>query len=475
MLIDPFYNPKPAYSDFATGVLPLKGEELPGFTTAVALCQDIRGLLERAGWTTVDAKKSEVSQSRPGMALPTTTLPTGPVEFFEMPLEYCNTGRLTPVQYTAGIGPFVFLPYDPFREIAPACSACSSKYIFYPMGITREETAMALAGAIDATCKFQGAYMGMTVDPSIPVGGDSYKIKITALEADAYELDSPTAWPVGIGGGILTTHSGYYVMRSKPYNVTGDCLECKIQTRIVGHLGGFVILDGLGQLECWLTISAANAGSYSQAMYHGPEYAGQAGEFQFVVWRTGPGMSGREGRAPSLILASMPKMDVGHHETGANAVVVIGSEGPDLNQNMLQLITQLNWPQSVASGFDSTMDALGYQTQSAANVLRTPAMMFRGLRGVRMTTREDQPLAQAPYILMSYSPNGVEPDLIGGKLWDMVVMSDAYTGPEAASNETAIQHDGQAWTRVSNETNTSSLFGSMWVLSGKAQLDDEGE
>jgi hypothetical protein len=448
MLTDPFYNSDPAYSGTSTGVFRMRSD-----IDSVGLLEAIKGTLIAGGWTVTDQKSSSTgTQFRPLAYFETVVAPLEPVIPVQMGQEYCQ-GVFGPLWKLASVGGVTYITYDPFRQIPPQCDTA---VIYYPAGETALETAENLAAKITQTSAFLVTVTGVVSDPNMPLMARQAKFEIVS-KADAYENDLVTDG-IWIGAGSKTTTKGYYVLKSQPMP-NGGFLEAKLQMLAIGHLGAFITIDPdavLGEICPYITVRASAGGEFGQPVYPGNDYNMAANNFQFVLWAQGTD------RRASKMLASMLKMDK-NHELNANPVLVVGSES-DLMTDHAQLTTKVHWEEGLATGFFTSMDVLGWRTQSqGTGNCRTPTMIFRGLRNMPLLTLSNTGFAEAPYVALAESPNGSAEDRIGGRPWDMLLVNDVSAGELVSDFSGDMIYDSRRWTLLSTSTRSGDLYGSLWV------------
>jgi hypothetical protein len=436
MLIDPFLNSEPALSELSTGIWGLRGD-------TVGWLSGVRTLLEDAGWDQTGRTASTAIQSSYRFFFPATSPPVPPVPKVPYPGSPCTD----PLANKTAIGGLEYYPYDQYRYHKPP--PCRNR-IFYPMGPTPWDTAETLAAEMTGTNPFLVTVHG---DPE----GLVFEFHLETKSPAAFEFDVMLPPRIGWGSGYLSM--GSYTFRSPAY--LGGWLEIELMDRAVGWFGGaggYFTDDTatLGSLQPYVIVRSS-AGVYESPYYPmiGPHY-GCANPYQVVLW------SEATGHGASALLASMLKPDAGH--TGANPVLIVGSENNEPTFDYQQLIQKQHWENALGSGYDNEIHAIGYRTAgpNPDGDVRSPTLLARGLRNQGLLTLVGTRLASAPYILMSRDPNGVtaptdQGDYIAGRLWDMVVMSDSQ------ENAGTILHNGVQYQLLSSGLRANDLRTSLWL------------
>lgn len=445
MLINPFVETEPAYSANPTGVIRI--DEKIG-TDAVSLLLYIKLILEAAGWTEIDREPSKAKGETIRAMMPTAAPAVPPRVLEELP-DPC-TQLLFPQWIQASIGDKAFTSYNPFVYMAPL-NDCADR-VWYPAGLTPEDTAENLAQKMTDVTPYLVQYIGNVVDPGMPFLNEHMQFTLEAKEPATFEND----WmPLSIGGSRFSSQ-GFIKLKS-PNTPSGRYMTAKLSTMALTSLG--VDEDAVqGALTPLITIGGSGGeGTFAQPMYPSGEYWMQASNYQFVIWNE------RTGREGSMLLASMPRMDASHM-TGADAIVAVGSESIawfGFTQSFQELVDRLYWTTSVASGYGNTLHEVGYRTQDSSKQWRSPAMMLSALRGTDLRTLSETPFVQAAYILLSPNPNIAEVDRIAGRLWDMILTTTANSG---STGQGTVMHDEQTWRRLSASASASDLSASLFVL-----------
>jgi len=438
MLTDPFYEDAPAYSGSSTGVIEIP--ELIGID-AISLLQMMKSILEEAGWTAAGNFPSTGVQS--AVQLPVAVPPVPPRPLIPHPIG-CS-GSVNPQAIQASVNGVDYIAYDPYVYILP--TDCADR-IFYPVGLTPQDTADALAVALTVHSSFSVQYTGDV--------GAKHQFKFTS-KAPAWEAD---AEPILVnGGGSHFTTKGYYTLRSETTD-EGGFLEARLHSYAMNGSFGINADALVGTLTPFLRVRASGGGEYAQAIYNSGTYSMCASKYQFAIW------CDRDGRTGSELVASLLKPDAGH-TTGANGAVAYGSESYSWlgsTGNFTQVTRQLHWEESFATGFVSSLEDVGAHTQESDTTLwRAPTVLLRGLRGLALKTTTGYPLVQSPYVLLSSDPNHHSEDRIGGRMWDMIVASDNALFTGLTDQNGMALYDQKHWIKLATASINGDVTSSLWI------------
>lgn len=440
MLTDPFYAANPCYSGTSTGVVEFRDDN-----DTVELLLDIKKTLQQAGWSVTGSGPSKGFALRPVGALPTAVAPVPPRPPEQAPESACDEPQSP--WMTAALAGLLYVAYNPHTTIPPLCGAGT----WFAMGDSPLGTAANMAGKMTIGSAWNVSATELTED--------GLDVKYTLTSKMAFESDMDGHF--GIGAGSETSTGGYYTLQSQPMP-GGGFLGVKIQTAAVWHLGGFINIDEgavLGQIVGYITVKASSGGEYGQPVYPGASYRMCANNFQFALWRDAPGRDGVR------LLASLLKMDK-NHEFMENPVLVIGSE-TDQTADYHQLTTKVHWEESLATGYINHMEMLGWRTQEPASVIRTPTMVFRGLRNMAMLTLSHTGFAEAPYVALADSPNLAVASQVAGRPWDMLLVNDISAGEMAPDFSDSMIFDSRKWKLFATSGRPGDLYGSLWIKEEK--------
>jgi hypothetical protein len=393
----------------------------------------IKNTLQDAGWSIVGVMRSTADQWR--YAANFATVPATATPAVKVPLDEPCDSPIHPMRH-ATLGFDDYLSYDEYRTIPPVCTG----RVYYAAKPTTVLTAGSLMEAMMEANIFTVA---MTED------GTRFLFHFTSTQP-AWEFD---LIPFQIGTGDLQMSGGYYLLRSQTTE-DGGYLELKLQTQHVGHLGGGgTIITGIGPVTPYLTLTSSGGGHFEQPFYPGPvRYAMHANGYQFAIWP----LEGT-GREASALFASMLKPD-NNHRDAANAVLVVASE-TDNFIDWQQLNQNLHWQSAYGTGYSSNFEIVKWGTfQESTGFWKNPTFMWRGFRGTPLLNEGQAAFAEAPYVLLSDDPNHQGKDRIGGRPWDMLLLSDG------TREDGSIRHDGHTWRYFSYSTKPGDLTGSLWVL-----------
>lgn len=433
LLIDPFYAPGAAYSETSTGV-----RELIAGVSYVAGAIQLVGLLQDAGWSTVDASPSVANQNRSAF-------------YFQVNSGSGTPAEMTAAQCTSHQGPnwrrfslagVIYHSYDPYL-LTPTCAGGTGGIVWFEAGSTTSGTAQNLAIKITEMSPWDCSYTGDS-------GG--YSLFTLTSKASAFEYDELA---IGIGGGDRVSVRGYYTLRSPVLD--GQYLEVKIETRLVGHLGAFITYDSVGAVRICLTVTSSQGGSYYQPLMPGRYYA-VANNWQVVIW---PSSGTPNKNASSSLMAAMIRSPESRPPSG-NAVVVVGSDNGDITVPLGydQLRKASRWAGSVATSHGGPLAQTFFRSGVNTGYQKL-AMLVRGTKGRATTSASGQPMIQAPYILLPSSPNsGGTEAAICGKLWDIVMTSGG------ATVGARMIHDEKIWMCFSTDTPIGDVVCDMWILEG---------
>lgn len=438
MLFDPFYENAPAYSGHSTGVI-----EIPDIigVDAISLLQMMKSILEQAGWTAAGNFPSTGVQTALIAMMPVAAVPSVPVAPLPHP-DGCS-GSLFPQWIQATVNGIDYVAYDPYKYIRPL--GCDTR-VFYPAGLTPQETAENLAVAISTRSSFLVQYTGDVAT--------MHQFKFTS-HAPGWEAD---AEGIRMAGGSRFTTKGFYRLRS-PVTDEGGFLEAKLQTYALWGVFGIDEDAVLGTLTPFITIKGSGGGTddgYRQPIFNTGLYWMCATAHQFAIW------SG----SSSALVASLLKPDAGH-PTGANGVVVYGSDSYSwLGWGATGQVTrQLHWERSFATGFGSGVNDVGPRSQEFDNNLwRDPTVLLRGLRGIPLkTATTSYPLVQSAYVLVSGDPNLHSEVQIGGRMWDMIVASDSSLFTGLIDQDGMALYDQYHWMKLATASISGDVTSSLWI------------
>jgi hypothetical protein len=438
LLIDPDYNPNPVLSgqfvrrEISTSM---------GAATASALLAH----LQSSGWELLEGaeymRQSSAVIERPGFYF-FTAIPPAPGE------------TITPVQANGnppwrviGFNTSLFAAYDPLRETP---GDIGDNVFWYEAGYTQFGTATALAQRISDTTEFNVVLT--TTDPDAA----TFSFTVTPRDAEvAFELDDE---PLGMGG---TAHmgGGYRTLRSQ-YIIDGDVNEggriyIQVGTGYWSNVfGGGPFHPFLGTLTCFVTITAENGGSSYQHFVHAGTFKFAGGPHQFVLW-------GDTLPQPNNLLVSALKSEP-RHRMGAAPILVVGTNNFDLTISHTQLRTKLYWSGAWASGLQTSMQSTRYGG-GGIFVDSQPILMVRGCRGRAMVSRSGEPLAQAPYVVLSPGPYEATDGYLAGKLWDMIALSGYPGGGAPNPDRDRITYAGRKWDLLTVNMSGTQIHTTLWV------------
>lgn len=457
MLIDPFLVTDPPYSEQCSGVRELQ----PG--TAIDWLKQIKACFELAGWTQTGRVPSNLTQEIWPVLMGFTTPPIPPVVpgVIADPCEGSTWGYLGTLRQ--GTHTTYFMPYDPYRYLAPDNSLCDAR-VWFPLGLTYRDTAENLAIAMTDNSPFD-----VVVRQDSPT--DNFHFDYTAKGEVAWEYDE--SYPM-IGWGESQPDGGSYTYKSRTLNGCYLTVKLMDSMTLCFRPGGTISMQvpaSIGELQPWLHIKSSGSllDKQWESVFWVPTHCWFHGNpYQFVIW------TDEEGRFKSSILASMPFMDTPHF-TKANPVLIVASENYDMHVDYQQLMTKLHWEDSVGSGFDSQLHFTTLENRSSAgpnpdNHFRTPMAIFRGLRDAPLLTLSETALTQPAYVMVSEDPtgqpSGEQQDWIAGRLWDMVVLTDTVLNVDSHS-----VMSGKHWQVISTSARPYDLRGSLWVTHDSVGVD----
>jgi hypothetical protein len=434
LLTDPFYKSGPRYSESSTGI-----RQFTYGSSYVAAGLAIKGVLQSAGWTVVDSAPSRAVQTRYAFyfgTAPGTGTPR------EMTPEECNNTR-GPEWNRATAAGNTYNAYDPGAFI-PTCPAGTGRIKWYPHGTTTGETAGNLMDKMNELGYWIGAVSGVIEDSGGPV---SYELTFNST-APAFEFDEI---PIGAGSGDETMRRGYYTLRSP--ELDGAWLEIKIETRLVGNIGGF-IYDSLGAMRICLAVTSSGGGREFYMPFFPGTYNICANNHQVVIWPIAGAASSRIENS-SLLVSHIPPPE--EHPADGIRGMVIGSDSGDFIATTDQLRQTLRWHESLASGYDGQLFATAYRAGNCDGYQKL-AMLVRGTKNRPTASLAGQPLIEAPYVMLPSNPIAGPGPMIAGKLWDMVMTTG--NAPVGKS----MMYDGKQWTCFSTSVPVGDVLNDMWIL-----------
>lgn len=434
MLIDPFYKSDVKYSDTSTGV----GRFTYAEGQYVAAGLSIKAILIRAGWTTVAAATSMAVQDRSAFYFSEGDISGSPVE---MTPAQCTTTR-GPNWARAGVAGLTFNSYNPGTAI-PTCPGGTNGIVWYPYDENTLQTAINLADKISEL----GIWAVGVEVVGDPGAGGMYRFTFLST-APAFEADQI---PIFVGGGDRTSLRGYYVMRSP--EIEGEYLEIKIETRIVGHLGAFIVYDGLGMTTLCLTVTASGGGAPFEMPFYPGEFHFCANNHQVLIWPV-PEVAATK-LSNYTLLVSQFLGEPGHAVFGACAFAVASDIG-DIMGEFDQLRTRMHWESSVGSGINGKLEANVWRGGSNEGYSKM-SMLMRGTINRPTVSLAGQPLIEGAYLLAPSSPTAGPGPVILGKLWDILL-----TTGNAPVGKT-MMYDGKRWMCFSTSTPVADVKNDMWV------------
>jgi hypothetical protein len=430
LLTDPFYIAAPLYSGSSTGV-----SQFTYGSSYVAAGLAIKGQLESAGWTVVDSAPSVAVQARPGYYFSNGDISGTPVE---MTPAQCTTTR-GPGWARASAAGLIFNSYNP-GALIPTCAGGTGGIAWYPYDTTTEGTAGNLVDKLNE--------MPYWVVSGSTIAGGDYQFTFLST-APAFEFDEV---PIFMAGGDETMRRGYYTLRSPALD--GVYLEIKIETRTLGHLGGFIVLDGLGAISLLLTVTSSGGGTPFQTPFYPGTYNICANNHQLLIWPVA-GMVATT-RSNYSVFVSLIEPPEEHPVAGVGAMAISNDTG-DLNTRPDHFRQTLRWDHALGCGYNGQLFATAYRVGHNDGYQKM-AMLVRGTKGRPTLSLGGQPLIESPYVMLPANPRTGPGPMIAGKLWDIVM-----TTGNAPVGKT-MMYDGRKWTCFSTSVPVGDVLNDMWVL-----------
>lgn len=440
MLTDPQFEPAPVLSDAHVRL------SIEMATDVADLAGKLSGVLGGGGWTLLPIGGGNSAQSEVHMSK------LASFWWINMPAPVDPDYVRTPAGFSwfswqrLYFDNIMFAAYDANWEIpgtvdtvyVAGAGVGGLRVVWYPAGDTHLETAQNFVlAAADVSTRLKIEMVNDT--GTLGIFG-TYDFRIWPIDGNVtFELDGVSMrTPVGdfvaptfYGPEFMT--GGFRIYQSQPIVVEadeetgeegyteGDTLMAKIRTvywhPVYGNIGPDITL-GMTRVE--LTVWGENGTDHYENIIHYGPFEAHANKHQFVLW----GGTGYD--AQSQIIASLLKSHK-NHRLGASPILVVGSEST-MNRIALPVYTpwrdRMYWYDGFAEGFGSSTHMLLPATKYSGYVPGAhPIIMVRGLQGTTLSTRFGKPIACAPWVVLSTSPYSGDSGAIGGKLWDMLLLS----------------------------------------------------
>lgn len=486
MLIDPQHDDTIELSDtfFYRQIAPENAVQIGG---------DLISLLTDAGWELDEdeVENSYATLARLGYYWHTAPPPPDP----PIPPDRKPVGN-NYLWFRTEFNGIVYVAYDPARSTpAPEGEQIDGKTaVWYPAGLTTSDTATEFVVAVNAN----DPVFGMTRLPDDTTSGNAmYQFRVTPRTPKVgFSFDNIVlADSDGLQVGPTYTSGGYRILRSQRimrtvYDEDGEesgevpeGLAMEVRIRTVYWSGGFGGATGSspntgGLLRIELTVRPDGGGEFVHLLHPGERKA-YANPHQFCLWTGEP-----LGQILVSMLRSHPK-----HLMGASPVLIVGSESSVWriwNLTVLDWRKSVYWRDGFGEGFNNAVNSLPATGSHAYDEAQgwvegaLPALMIRGCQQQPLMTRMDQPLAEAPWVVLAGDPHGGVDGSIAGKLWDMLVLSgplESVAAPGEMPEDSGIVFGKSRYELLATNGSlgspyTPDVWSTLWIRTRKLGEDD---